>query len=267
MIGKPSTLIRKMRAGSSPRHEPTRVQLVEDNPKVLQAVWQALETYRRTNFVVEVVASMYELRDELANAAIRDKLTGLYSRLYLAEALEAEIRRVRRYERDLSCVVIDLDDFKPFHDVHGHEAGDAALRQTAALISNSVRDTDVVARCVDDGLCLNDQLSLDADFCVLLTETPLNTAMTLADRLRFAIATQPVMVGGRPVSITASIGVSAVSRRDDLQPETVLGRANEALWEAKAAGKNRVSAHLPSDAGDEGEARGQAVATEPATPP
>ncbi len=234
MMGKPLDFIKRQRAASPSPVETVRVLLVEDNPEVVGVVRRMLGTYRRVNFVVESVASTEALRDELAKRAIRDELTGLYSKLYFVEALGNEARRVRRHGRALSCLMLDLDDFKLINEVHGHEVADAALKRIAALIQDAVRDEDVVARCGED------------EFCVLLIETPLNSAMTVAERVRFELAAQPIVVGGQPLTVTASIGVCAVSRRHDHQPDTVFDRASAALRQAKAAGKNQVSAYLPS---------------------
>lgn len=223
---------------SSPR-EPVRVLLVEDDPDTLTLVRDALEKYKRVQFVVEAVASSQELRDELARRAIRDELTGLYSKTFLVESLASELRRVRRNERDLSCLMLDLDDFNPINDAHGIQAGDAVLRHVAVLIRDSVRKEDVVARYADD------------EFCVLLIETPLNEAMTVAERVRFELASQPVVVDGHSLSVTASIGVCAVSGGHEHDPDALLDRAAAALREAKAAGKNRVSAHLTPEEADQ----------------
>jgi diguanylate cyclase (GGDEF)-like protein len=227
------------------------VLLVEDDPETLRVVRQALEAYKRVKFLVESVASTEALREKLARLAMRDELTGLYSRAFLVESLAREARRVRRHGRDLSCLMVDLDDFRLVNEAHGHQTGDAALTQVAALIRDSVRDEDLVARYGED------------EFCVLLVETSLNEAMTIAERVRFELAAQPVVVDGRPFPITASIGVCAVNRRHDHQPNTVFDRAAAALRQAKAAGKNRVIAHLPPADGDEVEAGREAVPSDP----
>lgn len=112
------------------------------------------------------------------------------------------------------------------------------LRQVAALIRDSVRDTDILARHGGE------------EFCVLLPGTPCEGAMQLAERSRAAFAAQPVSVGEQLVSITVSIGVSGSSDSKDLEPDTVLGHADAALIEAKAAGKNRVcGCHPPCSLG------------------
>ena len=189
------------------------------------------------------------LRDELERVRITDELTGLYTRGFLAESLEMEISRARRYRRDISFLMLDLDDFKRINEAHGDKVGDSALKQISAAILNSVRSTDVGARYKED------------EFCVLLTETPLEGARTAAERLRFAIAAHPVTIGAQSMPVTASIGVCAVDPRDDISADSVFSNAEAALKEAKLAGKNRVRLHLPSVDGDEVEANGKAADT------
>jgi diguanylate cyclase (GGDEF)-like protein/PAS domain S-box-containing protein len=171
------------------------------------------------------------LRDELQMLATTDPLTELYNRRHLAESLEKECRRASRYGRPLSCQMIDIDGFKLCNDRYGHLTGDEVLRQVATLIRDSVRDTDIVARYGGE------------EFCVLLPETPCEGAMQLAERIRAAFAAQPLSVGEQLVSITVSIGVWGSSDSEDLEPDAVLGHADAALIEAKAAGKNRVCGH------------------------
>jgi diguanylate cyclase (GGDEF)-like protein len=133
--------------------------------------------------------------------------------------------------------MIDIDGFKLCNDRYGHLTGDDVLRQVAALTRDSVRDTDVVARYGGE------------EFCVLLPETSCEGAMKLAERIRAALAAQPLSVGEQPVSITVSIGVWGSSNSEELEPDTVLGYADAALMEAKAAGKNRVCGHPPRSLG------------------
>ncbi len=174
------------------------------------------------------------LRDELEKLATTDPLTDLYNRRYLAESLEKECRRASRYGRPLSCLMIDIDEFKLCNDLHGHLTGDDVLRQVAALIKACVRDTDLVARYGGE------------EFCVLLPETPYEGAMQLAERMLSTIAGQPLSGRERPVPITVSIGVWGSNDKEDLEPDTIVGYADAALMEAKAAGKNRVCSYHPS---------------------
>ena len=221
------------------------MRIVEDNAQVIQEVRQALEACRRGKFVVETVSSSHELREHLARRALQDDLTGLYSKSYFVEALKNEAYRVKRYERDFSCMMLDLDDFALISGAHGQEAGDAVLKQVAAVVQGSIRNGDIAA-------CFGrDELA------VLLVETPATVAHHVAERIRFEIAAQPLVVDGERQFITASIGLCAVNRQHHLEPDAILARAAEALQEAKATGKNRVRVH-PTD-GDPGEVEKQTV--------
>jgi diguanylate cyclase (GGDEF)-like protein len=157
-----------------------------------------------------------------------DSLTGLYTKRYVDEVLDRECQRARRYGNHLSCLMIDLDDFQAFRDKWGATAADGVLRQVAALLSASLRDSDIAARYGNNR------------FCLLLPETPDQGADRLAERLRRGVATQPLMVGGRSVAVTASIGIFAPERPAEIRSETFLDHAVEALETAKSAGKNAV---------------------------
>ena len=194
-------------------------------------------------------AEATRLRDELEHVRITDELTGLFASGFLARSLEIEISRTRRYRRELSFLMLDLDDFKQFNRAHGDEVGDSALKHVSEAILSCMRSTDVVARYKED------------EFCVLLTETPLEGARTAAERLRFTIAAHPVTAGTRSMPVTASFGVCSVSPQDGLKAESVIRDAEAALKEAKLAGKNQVSIHLPSVDGGQAEADGTAADT------
>ncbi len=175
-------------------------------------------------------------REDDGRLAQVDPLTGLYNRRYLDEALARECNRAKRYGNDLSCLMIDLDGFKQCNDIHGHLEGDALLRQVAAMISSSVRESDVAARYGGD------------EFCIVLPETSQDQALLLAERLRSEVATIKRGSNGQSLSIGASIGVFSPQRADDLEPEKIIGFADAALREAKAAGKDQVRAYTPSSA-------------------
>lgn len=226
-------MLKKKPQPDGPRDDSLRVTFVEEDPETAGIVREALDAYKRVKFDVAIVATTKDLRDQMARRAFRDELTGLYSRVFLIELLAHEARRMRRYERDLTCIMLDLDDFQALNVVHGRKVGDAVLRRVASLIGDGVREADVVARYDEDM------------FCVLLLETSLDMALPVAERIRFAIAAKPAQIDGRALSLTASVGVSPISRRQDIHPEAVLERAFAALRDAKAAGKNRVSVHLP----------------------
>jgi diguanylate cyclase (GGDEF)-like protein len=169
------------------------------------------------------------LQAKLAEQAIHDSLTGLYNRRYLDETLERELARARREGYPLSLVMIDLDLFKRINDDHGHKAGDEVLRALARLLREDVRAEDVPCRYGGE------------EFLVLLPKMPPATAVQRAEGWRRAIEGMTVPFGGEVLRITASFGVAAYPEHG-VTPDDLTQRADEALYQAKAAGRNRVIA-------------------------
>ncbi|WP_208619924.1 GGDEF domain-containing protein [Thermus tenuipuniceus] len=155
--------------------------------------------------------------------AYTDPLTGLRNRRYLDLVLERELFRVQRYRRPLSLLILDLDHFKQVNDRHGHPVGDRVLKTLARCLEDHLRQSDRAVRLGGE------------EFAVLLTETPLAQAVRLAGRLRQAVAALRVP----PVEgISVSIGVAEARPEDS--PLSLLKRADDALYQAKRRGKNRV---------------------------
>jgi two-component system cell cycle response regulator len=161
--------------------------------------------------------------------ALTDELTGLYNRRYLFAHLDELIERANRDGIRVALLLFDIDHFKKVNDTHGHAAGDEVLRQIAARASNSVRNADLVARLGGE------------EFVVVMPETELAIAAAVAERLRAAIARQPFSVGvaAARLSLTVSIGVTVASRGGDAR-DRMLARADDALYAAKAGGRNRI---------------------------
>jgi two-component system, cell cycle response regulator len=163
--------------------------------------------------------------------ALTDELTGLYNRRYVVAHLEELVGRVNAEGiTDTSVMMFDVDHFKAVNDHHGHPGGDDALRQLADRALRGVRSIDLVARLGGE------------EFVVVMPETDLRAAVRVAERLRASVAAEPFFIhasGDRP-PITISIGV-AVARSGDTV-DTLLQRADDALYQAKNAGRNRVVA-------------------------
>lgn len=162
---------------------------------------------------------------ELARLASTDPLTGLPNRRYFLEAATRELEIVRRFGGLASVVMIDLDHFKMLNDVHGHAAGDQALRSVAQACE--VRDVDVFARWGGE------------EFVVLLPGTDEQSAFEFAKKLRCAVSAVMVVVGADTIQVTASLGVAQI-RPCDRQIDEALERADQALYAAKKAGRNCV---------------------------
>ena len=162
-------------------------------------------------------------RHELEHLMLTDPLTGTGNRRLLMLRLEDEVQRAQRYARPLTAVFLDLDHFKQVNDKHGHDVGDTALVEVATCIKARLRQSDHVARFGGE------------EFVLLLTETPLDAALPLVEHIRTTIST--LHVHGLPGRITASAGLA--QWRDGEAGEDLLRRADQALYQAKATGRNR----------------------------
>lgn len=155
-----------------------------------------------------------------------DGLTGLLNRVSWETALEAELRRCRRFDRRAAVMMVDIDHFKPINDTHGHAAGDEVIRAVGALLRDTMRVHDLPARYGGE------------EFCVLLPDTDAAGAMTLAERLRERVA-RAVLDARRGLRATVSIGVAELAPADGTRAEWV-ARADQALYRAKQSGRDRV---------------------------
>jgi diguanylate cyclase (GGDEF)-like protein len=168
------------------------------------------------------------LREKLREQAMRDKLTGLYNRHYVEEWFGLELLRAQRHGRPIAAIMLDIDHFKRFNDSFGHEAGDLVLRELAGVLRRLARQSDVASRYGGE------------EFLVLLPECPFDAALRKAEQLREEAAKLKLEHNDRALgSVTVSIGVAAFP--DHAQEAKALLRcADEALYDAKAAGRDRV---------------------------
>ncbi|MBS0236254.1 MAG: PleD family two-component system response regulator [Proteobacteria bacterium] len=160
--------------------------------------------------------------------SVIDQLTGLYNRRYLDIHLDALVRRAHEMNRNLSLMILDLDHFKEVNDTYGHQSGDAILKELGQRVMGSVRVTDLCARYGGE------------EFVVLMSDTDESTAMTIAERMRHAIADRPMPIVVPPGQITKTGSIGVAGLREGESAAALLGRADNLLYYAKDGGRNRV---------------------------
>jgi len=158
--------------------------------------------------------------------SMRDGLTGLYNRRVLEEMLELEQRK--REVVPLSLLLIDLDNFKAINDTYGHPAGDAVLRSAAATLADNARRADLVVRYGGE------------EFAVMLPSTCASIALDVGERLRKSIENKEVEFNGNRIRVTASLGIAHRSGKDPVPVKEIMSQADQALYQAKNTGKNKV---------------------------
>ncbi len=173
-------------------------------------------------------------RARLLRSGFTDVLTGWNNRRYLTVRIGEELARARRDETTLVCLMLDIDHFKRVNDTWGHTAGDVVLKELAQRIESQVRASDVAARYGGE------------EFVVLLPSTNVAAAQNLAERIRKEVAASPISLPcGEAITITASIGIAEISPAPgdkDLKTmgDSLIARADVALYAAKSAGRDRV---------------------------
>ena len=168
-----------------------------------------------------------KLRQHLDQLAYTDELTGMANRRHVLDLLHKERERVHRYHRPSAIALIDIDHFKLINDVHGHVQGDAVLKHFTGLCANVLRSTDTIGRFGGE------------EFLLILPETTLHDAQVLLERLRQAVQHHQFPDLPADFRVTISIGVTSLDLLD-ITPEESLKRADDAVYEAKRTGRNRI---------------------------
>ncbi|QOY55639.1 diguanylate cyclase [Candidatus Sulfurimonas marisnigri] len=173
--------------------------------------------------IISDITHKIKEHDRLKQFAYVDALTGIYNRRKFDELLEVEYSRAKRYKRNLSALFFDIDHFKKVNDNFGHDIGDDVLKMMAHLVKSNIRETDFFARWGGE------------EFIVLLPETSLEDALTIAEHIRSGIESKMFEIVGK---ITVSIGVSKIKEKERI--ETFIKRLDNALYKAKHEGRNKV---------------------------
>lgn len=171
---------------------------------------------------------LHGLLEEKSLRLKKDPLTGIYNRLAYNEQLEQEFHRWQRFASPLTFVIWDIDNFKQINDRYGHAMGDEVLCKVAAQLSERLRSTDFVARYGGE------------EFAMLLPGADSDAALKMVEQMRLSIAQTPIRLGNTEVFVTISCGISSYHPGDT--PQSVFKRADQALYCAKHAGRNRCRA-------------------------
>jgi len=188
---------------------------------------------------ISLALANLHLREVLRNQSVRDPLTGLFNRRYMEETLTRELKRAGRAKEPVSFLMLDVDHFKRFNDTFGHLAGDTLLRSLGKFLVENTRGHDVVCRYGGE------------EFAVIMVGASLENAMKRAEALRQGVKKLTIEHSGEILGVvTISVGVSAFPQRSE--PELLLQSADQALYRAKAEGRDRVASDgvqsTPSDA-------------------
>lgn len=174
-------------------------------------------------FTSGLIRKLAEARMRIEKIAITDELTGLFNRRHILARFHEEFEKFRRLKTSLSCIIADIDHFKAVNDRFGHLAGDEVLKQVASMLKGAVRPYDIVGRYGGE------------EFLILLPDTDPEDARNFAERIRLGIKEIELSTG----ALTISLGVAAM-RDEDRTVDDVINRADEGLYRAKNAGRDRV---------------------------
>ena len=189
------------------------------------------EVHKRTSELQAVMRQLAQVNEEIEESNKLDGLTGVFNRRAFDERLQMEAERATRTGSSLAILMIDIDKFKNFNDTYGHQIGDDCLINVAKVIEREARrTTDFAARYGGE------------EFSVILTETPVDAAMQVGERIRAAIEAMEFLVDGTRVPVTVSVGACSCNLSPGDDPKNVVASADQGLYAAKANGRNRVEA-------------------------
>jgi diguanylate cyclase (GGDEF)-like protein len=238
-------MAKKKGYSNKPSSLKSREELLEENILLYEEVLVAREAASLTaNLVVEQFARMEEINqsleranDELRKVSSLDCLLGIPNRRFHDEMMALEWRRCRRNRQCLTVIMVDIDYFKLFNDYYGHPAGDRCLKQVAETLQAVIhRSTDLVARYGGE------------EFVYTLSESDCHAAFSVAENARIAIEQLQIPHKKSKASayVTISLGVASIVPKQSMNPSTLVQCADQALYQAKEKGRNRVEVYSES---------------------
>ena len=178
-------------------------------------------------YILDKLECLSEFMKEIEKKAIYDGLTNCYNKRETEEFIKKFLYNYLRYKNDFfTIMMLDIDHFKKINDTYGHLAGDFVLKEIAKIVKNLIRKSDICGRFGGE------------EFVILLPNTKLSGAMKLAERIRETIQNHTFDFNGKKINVTVSIGITSVGVNDSY--ESLISRADEALYEAKEKGRNRI---------------------------
>lgn len=214
--------------------------LRDDQKRSVKGSKNALQTQNHLNLYHDFAESLslavanVRLRESLRQQAVRDSLTGIFNRRYFDETLKRELHRADRAEQSVSLVMLDIDHFKKFNDIFGHDAGDAALRAVGEILQSSTRAGDVACRYGGE------------EFAIIFPGMPIDVAMARVEALRVEVERRTIHHFGQvlnQITMSAGVAVYPLHARD---MDSLVLAADRALYKSKNAGRNQVAmATLP----------------------
>ena len=222
----------EMRSWDRSPLSPRKVELCQTLADLATMALENARLYEGSNRQLKELAALYRekarLFEQARRMSITDHLTGLRNRRYLDKALTRELALAERYDGSFSLIMLDIDDFKRCNDLHGHLAGDGVLQELARILESHVRQVDVVVRYGGE------------EFIILLPQTDRKGALEMGERIRRAVREHSFADGkeGNDIRVTISLGIAA-HPQDASEASELIARADEALYAAKFAGKDR----------------------------
>ncbi|MCP3901815.1 MAG: PleD family two-component system response regulator, partial [Desulfobacteraceae bacterium] len=194
-------------------------------PFIEEELQARIETHLQAR---QYVKKLKEMNDKLEVLATRDGLTGLYNRRVFNEMFQKQFFQALRYKRELSCILLDIDHFKNVNDSQGHLFGDYVLSELSGSLMANIRKADILARYGGE------------EFVIVLPNTQQDSAIAVGEKLRSVCEQKSFVKESNSRNITISVGVATLSVTGSEKPEELLEHADNALYEAKNSGRNRV---------------------------